>query len=69
MPNNEAAYFTGDGLLSINNAECNGCNNLSNISASLFFCSQAFWKSDDIYAKDMADRIINSVELIKENQE
>lgn len=26
------------------------------------------WKSDDIYAKDMADRIISSVELIKENQ-
>jgi hypothetical protein len=27
------------------------------------------WKSDDIYATEMANRIINSVELIKENKE
>ena len=27
------------------------------------------WKSDDIYATEMANRILNSVELIKDNQE
>lgn len=27
------------------------------------------WKSDDIYAAEMANRILNSVELIKDNQE
>ena len=27
------------------------------------------WKSNDIYATEMANRILNSVELIKDNQE
>ena len=42
IPNNDAAYFTGDGLLSINNAECKGCKSLSSVSAIPFFSSQAF---------------------------
>ena len=39
-PNNEAAYFTGEGLLSINIAVCKGCKILSNFSESLKLLEQ-----------------------------
>ena len=42
MPNNDAAYFTGEGLLSIKSEECNGCNNLSNSDAFLISSRKLF---------------------------
>ena len=34
IPKSDAAYFTGDGLLSMNNEVCRGCNNLSNLESN-----------------------------------
>ena len=50
MPSNEAAYLTGEGLLSIKSDEWSGCSNLSNSEALLIFWVQAFWKSEESFA-------------------
>ena len=54
IPSKDAAYFTGDGLLSINKDECKGWSNLSNAEAFFKSSWQAFWKSEASLAATLA---------------
>ena len=54
IPNNDAAYLTGEGLLSINNEEWRGWRSLSNWAALLISSAHAFWNSEASFAATFA---------------